>query len=150
MRVTLQKVSHANVIVNGETTGAIDNGIVVLAGFENEDTEEDLEWIARKILNMRIFEDQDGKMNLSLKENGGNLLVISQFTLHASYKKGNRPSFIYAADPEIAENLYHRFVQKCNELMGHPVETGKFGEMMKVNLCNDGPVTINMDSKNKE
>ena len=150
MRVVIQKVKHASVTVNDEITGKIDKGLLIFAGFENEDTKEDLEWMAGKITNMRIFNDENDKMNLSLKDVSGGILIVSQFTLHASTKKGNRPSFIYSADPAVAEKLYTDFIEITEKTSGIKPETGIFGAMMQVDLCNDGPVTINIDSKNKE
>jgi D-tyrosyl-tRNA(Tyr) deacylase len=122
----------------------------VLVGIENADTKDDIEWLTNKITGMRIFDDAEGVMNLSIKETGGDILLISQFTLHASTKKGNRPSYIVAAKPEVAIPLYESFIQQLNKDLGKPVETGKFGADMKVALVNDGPVTIIVDSKNKE
>lgn len=150
MRVVLQRVSSANVQVDDREVGAINHGLMVLVGFEDGDSDEDIEWISRKLLNLRIFSDEEGKMNLSVKDVNGGLLIISQFTLHASYKKGNRPSYIRAAAPLEAENLYERFIMHLKKESGLKVSTGIFGADMKVSLVNDGPVTINMDSKNKE
>ncbi len=150
MRVVIQRVQHAEVRVNGQVKGLIGKGLLVLAGFEAGDTEEDLEWMAGKVVRLRIFSDPEGKMNLSLAESGGRLLVVSQFTLHASTKKGNRPSWIKAAPPETAIPLYERFVRLLESLTGQEVETGDFGAYMEVELVNDGPVTIIIDSKNRE
>lgn len=150
MRVVLQRVSEASVKVDGEITGAIKNGLLVLLGIEDADTEEDIDWICRKIIKMRIFNDEEGVMNLSVKDVGGALLVVSQFTLHASTKKGNRPSYIKASKPDFAIPMYEKLVKKLDVLSGLQVETGVFGADMKVSLVNDGPVTIIMDSKNKE
>lgn len=148
MRVVVQRVSKANVQVVQRTIGSIDKGLLVFLGIEESDTQDDSTWLVRKILNMRIFEDEEGKMNQSVLDLGGKLLIISQFTLHASTKKGNRPSFIKAARPEKAEALYHSFVEMCKKQIH--TETGSFGAMMNVSLVNDGPVTIIMDSKNRE
>ena len=150
MRVVIQRVSSASVTVDGKVTGAIETGLLVLAGFEESDTAEDLSWMAAKLVNLRIFTDEQGVMNVSLLDANGELLVVSQFTLHAMTKKGNRPSYIRAARPEIAIPLYESFVSECSNLIGKPVATGVFGADMKVSLVNDGPVTITIDSKNKE
>lgn len=148
MRAIIQRVSKAKVEVENEVTGEIDKGFLVLIGVEDADTEEDCDYLVRKIVNMRIFEDDNQKMNLSLKDVGGDLLSISQFTLHANTKKGNRPSFVDAAKPDFANELYEQFNEKVrNE--GVRVETGIFGAHMDVSLTNDGPVTISLDSKNK-
>lgn len=151
MRAILQRViSQAKVIVNHETTGQIDKGIVVLLGIEHDDTSEDITWLGRKICNMRIFNDEEGKMNLSINDFGGALLVISQFTLFASTKKGNRPSFLRSAKPDFAESIYENFVSHIRNEYKIEVETGIFGADMKLQFINDGPVTIMLDSKNKE
>jgi D-tyrosyl-tRNA(Tyr) deacylase len=149
MRVLVQRVSEAAVIIEGNVHGAIEQGLLLLIGIENEDTLDDAEWLAKKVAQMRIFSDDEGKMNLSVKDINGRILVISQFTLHASTKKGNRPSYIKAARPEIAIPLYEGFIQA---LTTHQlsVATGKFGADMQVHLINDGPVSIWIDSKNKE
>jgi len=149
MRVIIQRVSKAKVTVNEKTVGEINKGFLVLLGIENEDDETDATWLAQKIVNMRVFKDEQDKMNLSVMDVGGELLVVSQFTLHASTKKGNRPSFINAARPEKAIPLYDFFLQQTKQLMGKAPATGEFGAMMQVELINDGPVTIFMDSKNK-
>ncbi len=149
MRAVIQRVSSASVVSNGIPTGAIDRGLLVLLGIEHIDQREDAEWLADKIRQMRIFQDQDDKMNLSFKEIGGRILVISQFTLHASTKKGNRPSFIQAARPEHAIPLYDYFIEYLTLKTDTQVATGLFGAEMKVTLVNDGPVTILLDSKNK-
>lgn len=148
MRVVIQRVSQAKVIVDSETVGKIKKGFLLLVGVEEADTEEDVDYLVRKVVNMRIFEDDQEKMNRSLKDVDGEILSISQFTLHADTKKGNRPSFIAAAKPDKAKELYEQFNQKlkANELI---VETGVFGAHMEVALTNDGPVTILVDSKNK-
>ena len=150
MRVVIQRVKEASVTVANEIIGSIEGGLMVLVGIENADTKDDIEWLTNKITGMRIFDDAEGVMNLSIKETGGDILLISQFTLHASTKKGNRPSYIVAAKPEVAIPLYESFIQQLNKDLGKPVETGKFGADMKVALVNDGPVTIMLDSKNKE
>jgi D-tyrosyl-tRNA(Tyr) deacylase len=150
MRVVVQRVTKASVSIDGKKFSSIGNGMLVLAGFENSDTTEDLEWISAKITNLRIFSDFQDVMNLSVKEVEGEILVVSQFTLHASTKKGNRPSYIRAASPEIAVPLYHLFIEKVAEKLGKEIQTGIFGAMMKIELLNDGPVTIIIDSKNKE
>lgn len=145
MRVLVQRVSHANVKVDGRTIGLIDRGLLVLVGFTKEDTEPLVDKFAAKVARMRIFEDSQGKMNLSVEDIKGSLLVVSQFTLYANPLSGRRPDFIQAARPEIAEPLYRYFVDQCRGFGLH-VETGEFGANMKVNLCNDGPVTIWLDS----
>ncbi len=150
MRVVLQRVSEASVTVEGKVTGIIGNGLLVLCGFCPEDTEDDLQWMASKIVKQRIFCDADGLMNLSVEEVNGQLLVVSQFTLFASYKKGNRPGFTGAARPELAIPLYERFLSILEELSGKRPERGVFGADMKVLLLNDGPVTLVMDTRNKE
>lgn len=149
MRVVVQRVKEASVEIANQTVGEIQHGLLLLVGICNEDTEEDIQWLTQKIISMRIFPDETGKMNLSLTEIGGSVLIISQFTLFASTKKGNRPSFIQAARPEHAIPLYESFV---NSFIKHGIytQTGEFGADMKVNLCNDGPVTILIDSRNKE
>lgn len=150
MRTILQRVTQAKVEVNGEITGSINQGLVVLAGFEESDTEDELGWVASKICKLRIFDDSEGTMNLSIKDIGGNILLISQFTLHAKTKKGNRPSYIKAARPEIAEPLFNRFKELLEKELQRKVETGIFGAKMLVSLANQGPVTIFIDSKNRE
>ena len=150
MRAVIQRVSRASVISDGVLTGEIGMGLLILLGIEQEDTMEDVEWLADKISLMRIFQDQEDKMNRSLADVNGEILIISQFTLHASTKKGNRPSFIKAARPEQAIPLYESFIQAIRQRTANKVATGVFGADMKVNLINDGPVTILMDSKIKE
>lgn len=150
MRAVIQRVSSAKVISDGVLTGVIQKGLVILLGIGHDDQQQDAEWLADKIWQIRIFQDVEDKMNLALNDVDGRLLVISQFTLHASTKKGNRPSFIAAARPETAIPLYEYFIQYLEGKTGHKVETGIFGADMKVDLVNDGPVTIIMDSKNKE
>ncbi len=150
MRAVIQRVHNASVISDGILTGSIDNGLLILLGIEHDDRREDAEWISEKIRQMRIFSDSEGKMNLSVEDIGGELMVISQFTLHASTKKGNRPSFIKAARPEHAIDLYNYFREYLQQQTGKVIASGIFGADMKVSLVNDGPVTIIMDSKNKE
>jgi D-aminoacyl-tRNA deacylase len=149
MRILIQRVSSANVKVNGKITGNIGMGLLCLVGFEEADTDEDLQWGAAKIIALRIFPDAEGKMNVSLTEAGGEILLVSQFTLFASTKKGNRPSFIGSARPETALELYQKFSTLLNSAMEKPVQTGVFGALMEVSLVNDGPVTIWIDTKNK-
>lgn len=147
MKAVLQRVSEARVEVNHRVVGKIDQGLLVLVGFGNDDTEEDMDWILRKMVQMRIFNDQKEVMNLDIQQISGKLLVVSQFTLMSSTKKGNRPSYIAAATPAISEVMYQQFLNKCNKII--PTEAGIFGADMKVSLSNDGPVTICLDSKNK-
>ncbi len=149
MIAVIQRVSEASVTIEGTLKGQISIGFLVLLGIAANDTVEDLEWLGRKIVQMRIFGDDEGKMNLDLKSVGGNILLISQFTLHASTKKGNRPSFIEAARPEVAIPLYEQMIDFLSKELGQPIETGEFGADMKVQLTNDGPVTIIVDSKNR-
>ncbi len=150
MRAVIQRVSEALVTIDGNTKGKIDNGLLVLLGIEDSDSEEDIVWLSHKIVSLRIFNDDNGVMNKSVQEVNGNVLLISQFTLHASYKKGNRPSYIRASKPEIAIPLYEQMIQQLEKDLGKPIQTGIFGADMKVSLLNDGPVTIVMDTKNKE
>ncbi|MEO6917158.1 MAG: D-aminoacyl-tRNA deacylase [Chitinophagaceae bacterium] len=150
MRAVIQRVSEASVVIEGEITGSIKKGLLVLLGIEEADFAEDSEWLIGKISKLRIFDDQNGVMNLSLAETGGEVLVVSQFTLHASTKKGNRPSYLRAAKPELARIIYEEFVAKLSSLMEKPVATGRFQAMMQVRLVNDGPVTILIDTKNRE
>jgi len=150
MRVVIQRVSSASVSVDKKVIGSCAKGLLVLAGIEEADTEEDTAWLSAKIVNLRIFNDTEGKMNLSLKDINGEVLVVSQFTLHASTKKGNRPSYILAARPEKALPLFNILVEMLKNESGRPVATGEFGAHMEVNLVNDGPVTIIIDSKHKE
>lgn len=150
MRVVIQRVSRASVSVEGAEVSSILLGLMVLAGFEPGDTGEDLDWMSAKIANLRIFGDERGVMNLSVREVGGAILLVSQFTLQAATKKGNRPSYIRAAPPELAIPLYESFIAKMSDQVGRAVKTGIFGAEMKVDLVNEGPVTIIMDSKNKE
>lgn len=150
MRTVIQRVSEASVAIEGEVKGKIGSGLLLLLGIETNDDESDIEWLCQKIVNLRIFPDSQGVMNRSILESNGDMLIISQFTLHASTKKGNRPSYIRAARPEQAIPLYEKFVGKMESLLGRPVQTGQFGAMMQVRLINDGPVTIIIDSRNKE
>lgn len=150
MRAVIQRVSHASVCINGSCKGHIDRGFMVLLGIEHNDTTEDAEWLCRKITGLRVFDDEKGVMNKSILDIDGNVLVISQFTLMASYKKGNRPSYIRAAGHETAIPLYQSFCRMMSESIGKAVETGEFGADMQVELLNNGPVTICMDTKNKE
>jgi D-tyrosyl-tRNA(Tyr) deacylase len=150
MRAVIQRVTQANVVINNSIRSSVSKGLLVLIGIEDADTTEDIIWLSSKIVNLRIFNDADGVMNESVKEQGGDILVVSQFTLHASTKKGNRPSYIKASKPPIAIPLYEQFVQQLQTDLGKPVSTGEFGADMKVSLLNDGPVTIVIDTKNKE
>ncbi len=150
MRTIIQRVNYANVEINGEIFSKINKGLFILVGIEHSDSQEDADWLAKKIVNLRIFGDEQGKMNLSLQDIRGELLVVSQFTLHASTKKGNRPSYIRAAKPDSAIPLYEYFVKKLSEISQTEVKTGKFGAYMKIAFENDGPVTIFIDTKNKE
>lgn len=150
MRLVIQRVTEASVVVEGAVIGAIQKGLMILVGIEDADTQEDIDWLAGKATNLRIFDDAEGVMNLSVKDIGGDILLISQFTLHASTKKGNRPSYINASKPPIAVPLYEAMIKTLEKEMGKPIQTGKFGADMKVSLLNNGPVTIIMDSKNKD
>lgn len=150
MRTVIQRVRHASVTIDGVVKSKIDQGLLILVGVEDSDTQEDVNWLAQKIAALRIFDDADGVMNLSLSDIGGQALVVSQFTLWASYKKGNRPSYIRASRPERAIPMYEAFCARLSEVLGRPVGTGEFGADMKVELLNDGPVTICMDTHNKE
>lgn len=150
MRVVIQRVKEASVTIDGTVKSAIENGLLILLGIEAADTSEDIEWLCRKINNLRIFGDEKGLMNLSIQDIQGAYLVVSQFTLHASTKKGNRPSYIKAAKPDFAIPMYEQFVEHLRSISSLEVETGEFGADMKVALLNDGPVTIIIDSKNKE
>ena len=150
MRTVIQRVTQASVVIDGNMKAAIGCGFMILLGIETEDTKDDVDWLCKKIIGLRVFSDENGLMNKDIRETDGDLLVISQFTLHASYKKGNRPSFIKAARPEQAIPLYDHFVKQLTGLLGRPVATGEFGADMKVSLVNDGPVTICMDSKQPE
>lgn len=150
MRAVIQRVSEAACRINGDVSGAIGAGFLVLLGIEDTDTPEDLEWLAGKIINMRIFEDEQGLMNRSLADINGNILLISQFTLYASTKKGNRPGFSRAAKPDLAIPLYQGMIGRLAQLLAKQIQTGVFGADMKISLVNDGPVTITIDTKNKE
>lgn len=150
MRIVIQRVSHASVTINKQVKSSIGNGYLILLGIGKDDTEEDINWLVKKIIGLRIFDDEMGIMNRSIMDVDGEILVVSQFTLMASYKKGNRPSWIHAAPHELSIPLYNRFCDALSEAIGKPVGTGEFGADMKVELLNDGPVTICMDTKNKE
>ncbi|MBP6039707.1 MAG: D-tyrosyl-tRNA(Tyr) deacylase [Flavobacterium sp.] len=150
MKTVIQRVSQSSVTINNEIVAQIQKGLLVLVGIEDADQQEDIVWLASKIANLRIFADENDIMNLSVKEINGDVIVVSQFTLHASTKKGNRPSYIKASKPDIAVPLYESFVQQMELELGKRVQTGRFGADMKVSLVNDGPVTIIMDTKNKE
>lgn len=150
MRAIIQRVRHAQVDVEQHTIGRIGSGMLILVGFEPADTDEDLTWLSGKIARLRLFDDGHGAMNLSLADIGGQVLVVSQFTLHARTKKGNRPSFVAAAPPAQALDLYNRFVKTLSAELGQPVQTGQFGVNMQVSLLNDGPVTIFIDTQNRE
>lgn len=147
MRIVLQRVKEASVTIDGQVKSSIGFGLLLLLGIETEDNQEDVDWLCKKVLELRIFSDADGKMNLSVQDVGGDIIVVSQFTLHANVKKGTRPSFIRAARPEVAIPLYEKFVQQLEQLSGKKIGTGEFGADMKVALLNDGPVTIILDSK---
>jgi D-aminoacyl-tRNA deacylase len=150
MKAVIQRVSQASVTINGSVKAGIETGLLVLLGIEETDTAGDMEWLSAKIVNLRIFNDQQGVMNLSVKETGGDILLISQFTLHASTRKGNRPSYIRAAKPETAIPLYESMIARLEADLGKKIGTGSFGADMKIMLLNDGPVTIIIDTKNKE
>lgn len=150
MRVVIQRVKHASVEVNQAIIGKIGNGLLVLVGFEEADSDEDFEWMASKIIQLRIFPDENGVMNVSVQDVEGEILVVSQFTLHALTKKGNRPSYIKSSPPEMAKSQYEKFVKIIQNKYISPIQTGEFGADMKVELLNDGPVTIWMDSKHRE
>lgn len=150
MRTVIQRVLNAHVKVNNAIVGEINAGLLVFVGIEDADNDEDINWLSNKIINLRIFNDEEGVMNKSVMDIDGNILLISQFTLHAATKKGNRPSYIKASKPEIAIPLYEKMIEKLQQLLNKKIETGIFGADMKVSLLNDGPVTIFMDSKNKE
>ena len=150
MKAVIQRVSSASVTVEGKVKGEIQKGYLILLGIAADDSKEDIDWLANKICNLRIFSDEEGLMNLSIQEIDGDILLISQFTLHAKTKKGNRPSYVRAARPEIAIPLYNAFIKKLSDVLGKPVQTGEFGALMNVQLVNEGPVTIIIDTKNKE
>jgi len=150
MRIVIQKVLQASVTVEEKQVSCIGNGLLVLLGIEDADTDEDIDWLVKKMLQLRIFDDENGVMNLSVQDIGGDVLIVSQFTLHASTKKGNRPSYIRASKPDFAIPMYEKFVQKTEQILGKKAGTGVFGAMMKVELINNGPVTIIIDTKEKE
>lgn len=150
MRVVIQRVSEASVTILNEKVAEINKGLLILLGIEEQDSQEDIDWLCKKIINLRIFADENDVMNLSVKDISGEIIVVSQFTLHASTKKGNRPSYIKAAKPDFAIPMYEKFIERLEESFGKKVQTGQFGADMKVGLVNDGPVTIIIDSKNKE
>ncbi|MDR1887413.1 MAG: D-tyrosyl-tRNA(Tyr) deacylase [Prevotellaceae bacterium] len=150
MRTVIQRVSHASVTINNTVKSSIGQGLLILAGIEDADTRDDVEWLSKKIVNLRIFDDENGVMNRSVSDINGDILIVSQFTLHASTKKGNRPSYIRASKAPTAIPLYERFCSELSRELGHEVKTGQFGADMKVELLNDGPVTIWMDTKNRE
>ena len=150
MRIVIQRVKHASVSIEGKVKSKIGKGYMILVGICSEDTEEDIKWLVKKIIGLRIFDDENGVMNLSIKDVGGDILVVSQFTLMASYKKGNRPSWLKAAPHSISIPLYNQFCKELEEALGKPIGTGEFGAMMEVDLLNDGPTTICMDTKNKD
>jgi D-tyrosyl-tRNA(Tyr) deacylase len=149
MIAVIQRVKRASVEIAGAKKSSIEKGLLVLLGIEDADNDDDIEWLAAKIINLRIFNDAQGVMNVSVKGDGGDIILVSQFTLHASTKKGNRPSYIKAAKPEVAIPLYEKMILKVNEQLGKPIQTGEFGADMQIELVNDGPVTILMDTKNK-
>ena len=150
MKAVIQRVARASVMINGAVHAKIGDGLLVLLGIEDADDMDDLEWLSNKIVNLRIFNDSEGVMNVSVKDEGGDIIAVSQFTLHASTKKGNRPSYIKASKPEVAIPLYEKFVKSLELNLEKPVQTGEFGADMKVSLLNDGPVTIVIDSKDKK
>lgn len=150
MRAVIQRVSHASVTIGNTVKSSIAKGVLVLLGIEDADTEEDIEWLSKKIVNLRIFDDDKGVMNLSLKDIDGSILLVSQFTLHAATKKGNRPSYIRASKPDVAIPLYEKMIIQLAQDLEKSIQTGEFGADMKVDLLNDGPVTIVIDTKNKE
>jgi D-tyrosyl-tRNA(Tyr) deacylase len=150
MRIVIQRVSHASVTIEGKVHAAIQKGYLILLGIGEDDNEEDIDWLVKKVIGLRVFDDENGVMNRSIMEAGGDIIVVSQFTLMASYKKGNRPSWIRAARHEVSIPLYETFCDRLSTALGKPVGTGEFGADMKVELLNDGPVTICMDTKNKE
>ena len=150
MRAVIQRVTKASVTIEGKVNGQIANGLLVLMGIENADTEEDIKWLSSKIVNLRVFNDEKGVMNISVKEIAGDILLISQFTLHASTKKGNRPSYIKASKPDIAIPIYEKMIEQLSIDLGKQIQTGIFGADMKIELLNDGPVTIVIDTRNKE
>jgi D-tyrosyl-tRNA(Tyr) deacylase len=150
MKAVIQRVSKASVTIDGKIKSSIAQGLLILLGIEDTDTDEDSEWLSSKIVNLRIFNDENGVMNVSVKDAGGDIILVSQFTLHASTKKGNRPSYIKASKPEFAITMYEKMIAQLQTDIGKPIQTGYFGADMKVELLNDGPVTIIIDTKNKE
>jgi D-tyrosyl-tRNA(Tyr) deacylase len=150
MKAVIQRVSQSSVTIEGEVVASIQKGLLILVGIEDADIKEDIEWLSSKIVNLRIFGDENDVMNLSVKEVNGDIIIVSQFTLHALTKKGNRPSYIKAAKPEIAIPIYNQFIQQIEKDLAKKIQTGMFGADMKVSLINDGPVTIVIDTKNKE
>ena len=150
MKIVIQRVSEANVTIEGHKVAEIGSGLLILLGIVNEDTQEDINWLCNKIINLRIFPDENGVMNTSLRASNGDVILVSQFTLHASTKKGNRPSYIKSAKPDVAIPLYEKFKETLQNVLEKPIQTGEFGADMKVSLCNDGPVTIIIDSKNRD
>lgn len=150
MKIVIQRVSRASVTIDKEQVAGINQGLLILLGIVNDDTQDDIDWLCNKIANLRVFSDEEGVMNKSLIDINGETIVVSQFTLHASTKKGNRPSYIKAAKPNIAIPLYETFVKRLEHVLGKTIQTGRFGANMQVELINDGPVTIIIDSKNKE
>jgi D-aminoacyl-tRNA deacylase len=149
MIAVIQRVSSASVVIDRQTKASIQKGLLVLLGIEEADLRDDIEWLATKLVNLRIFNDQQGVMNVSIKDAGGDIIIVSQFTLHASTRKGNRPSYIKAAKPEIAIPIYNDFIKEVEITLGKTIQTGEFGADMQVNIVNDGPVTIIIDTKNK-
>ena len=150
MRVLIQRVSRASVTINGKIKSAIDQGLLIFVGIEDADTPEDIEWLSNKIIHLRIFDDENNIPNISVKENGGDILLVSQFTLHANTKKGNRPSYIRASKPQFAKPMYEKMIAQLENDLGKKISTGEFGSDMKVELLNDGPVTIWIDTKEKD
>ena len=149
MMCVIQRVSSASVTIDGNVKSSIGKGLLILVGIEDADNQEDIDWLANKVVNLRIFNDSEGVMNVSVKDEGGDIIAVSQFTLHASTKKGNRPSYIKASKPDIAIPLYEKFVKALESNLEKPIQTGEFGADMKVSLLNDGPVTIVIDTKNR-
>ncbi len=150
MIAVIQRVQHAKVTVSGEVIGAIEGGQLLLLGIEDADNDEDIDWLSRKAVNLRIFDDENGVMNKSLVDVSGEMLIVSQFTLHASTKKGNRPSYAKAARPDVAIPLYEKFIASCEQQLAKTVQTGEFGALMEIELLNDGPVTIIIDTKDRK
>ena len=150
MRIVIQRVSHASVTIEGKVHSSIQKGYLILLGIGDDDSEEDIDWLVKKVIGLRVFDDENGVMNRSIMETQGNIIVVSKFTMMASYKKGNRPSWIRAAKHDVSIPLYEKFCERLSATLGKPVGTGEFGADMKVELLNDGPVTICMDTRNKE